>query len=265
MVSTGTSVAVGARGRVGDRTPRSDGVPKVKGTFAYASDLHRDGMLYGATLRSPVSYARIRSVDITPALVTPGVVAVLLAADVPGKNRFGLNFDDQPVLAEDVVRYTGEPIAVVAARVAASGQGRGQGHHARPRTPRGRVRHGTGHGAGGATTARMGQRAAPCPYCAWSPRHRGGRCLGGGLLRDGHAGPGRTGAGGGLGRAGRGRRGGRICHHAMAARRQGADRALPRPARGQGQAAPGRRGRRLRLARGHPHAGPRLRAGTADG
>ena len=115
-MSTGTSVAVGARGRVGDRTPRSDGVPKVKGTFAYASDLHRDDMLYGATLRSPVSSARIRSVDITPALVTPGVVAVLLAADVPGKNRFGLNFDDQPVLAEDVIRYTGEPIAVVAAR-----------------------------------------------------------------------------------------------------------------------------------------------------
>ena len=73
-------------------------------------------MLHGATLRSPVPYARIRGVDVTPALVTPGVVAVVLAADIPGKNRFGLNFDDQPVLAEDVVRYAGEPIAVVAAR-----------------------------------------------------------------------------------------------------------------------------------------------------
>ena len=40
----------------------------------------------------------------------------LVAADLPGKNRFGLNFDDQPVLAEDIVRYAGEPIAVVAAR-----------------------------------------------------------------------------------------------------------------------------------------------------
>lgn len=115
-MSTSTSAAVGARGRVGDKAPRTDGVPKVKGTFAYASDLHRDGMLYGATLRSPVPYARIRGIDITGALVTPGVVAVLLAADIPGKNRFGLNFDDQPVLAEDVVRYTGEPMALVAAR-----------------------------------------------------------------------------------------------------------------------------------------------------
>ena len=263
-MSTSTSTVVGARGRVGDRAPRPDGVPKVTGTFTYASDLHRDGMLHGATLRSPISYARIRSIDFTRALVTPGVVAVLLAADMPGKNRFGLNFDDQPVLAEDVVRYAGEPIAVVAARSRAGGPGRRQGHQARPRAPRGRVRHGAGHGAGRAAAARVRQRAAPCPSSARRPRHRRRRRLGGGLLRDGHAGPGRPRTRGGAGGAGRGRRGRPIRHDAMAARRPGADRPVPRPARGQGQAAPGRRGRRLRVARGHPHAGPRLRAGVAD-
>jgi len=115
-LTTSSSTAVRARGRVGDGALRTDGVPKVKGTFAYASDLHRDGMLHGATLRSPVSHARIGGVNVTRALATPGVVAVMVAADLPGKNRFGLNFDDQPVLAEDVVRYAGEPIAVVAAR-----------------------------------------------------------------------------------------------------------------------------------------------------
>ncbi len=115
-MSTSTSTTVAARGRVGDAAPRIDGVPKVRGTFAYASDLHRDGMLYGATLRSPVAYARIRGVEVSRALATPGVLAVIVAADVPGKNRFGLNFDDQPVLADDIVRYAGEPIAVVAAR-----------------------------------------------------------------------------------------------------------------------------------------------------
>jgi xanthine dehydrogenase D subunit len=93
-------------------------VPKVRGAFTYASDLHRDGMLFGATLRSPVAYALIRGLDVTRALASPGVVAVMVAEDVPGKNRFGLNFDDQPVLSEDVVRYAGEPIAVVAARTA---------------------------------------------------------------------------------------------------------------------------------------------------
>ncbi len=103
------------RGRLGERTPRSDGVSKTSGSFAYASDLHRDGMLFGATLRSHLAYTRIRRLDLSGAWSSPGVAAVMTASDVPGKNRFGLNFDDQPVLAEDVVRYAGEPIAVLAA------------------------------------------------------------------------------------------------------------------------------------------------------
>jgi xanthine dehydrogenase D subunit len=110
-----TITTVGTRGRVGEATPRIDGEPKVTGAFAYASDLYREGMLFGATLRSQVAYARIQSVDISGATATPGVVAVMLGSDVPGKNRFGLNFFDQPVLAEDVVRYSGEPIAILAA------------------------------------------------------------------------------------------------------------------------------------------------------
>ena len=110
-----TITTVGTRGRVGEAAPRIDGVPKVTGSFAYASDLHRDGMLFGATLRSPLAHARIRRVDTSLAVASPGVAAVMLGSDVPGKNRFGLNFFDQPVLAEDVVRYSGEPIAVVAA------------------------------------------------------------------------------------------------------------------------------------------------------
>jgi xanthine dehydrogenase D subunit len=102
-------------GGVGDDVVRIDAVPKVTGTFDYASDLRIDGMLWGATARSPLPSARIRSVDVGGALSSPGVRAVLLAADVPGKNRFGLNFDDQPVLADSVVRFAGEPIAIVAA------------------------------------------------------------------------------------------------------------------------------------------------------
>ncbi len=112
-MSIGTKVRT--PGKVGERVPRIDGIPKVTGDFAYASDLHRDDMLWGATFRSPLAHARVRSVDISQALATAGVAAVLVAGDVPGKNRFGLNFDDQPVLAEDVVRYAGEPIAIVAA------------------------------------------------------------------------------------------------------------------------------------------------------
>src|SRR3989442_4497368 len=72
-------------------------------------------MLWGATLRSPHPRARIVSIDTTAALEAPGVVAVLTHTDVPGKKTFGLDVQDQPVLAADVVRYAGEAVAVVAA------------------------------------------------------------------------------------------------------------------------------------------------------
>ena len=106
-------------GLVGESARRIDGVPKVTGTFLYGSDLKADDMLWGATLRSPHPSARIRSVDVSAALSGPGVVAVLLAADVPGKKTFGLEISDQPVLADDVVRYEGEPVALVAAETRA--------------------------------------------------------------------------------------------------------------------------------------------------
>ncbi|RKS71673.1 xanthine dehydrogenase molybdenum binding subunit apoprotein [Actinomadura pelletieri DSM 43383] len=105
-----------APGGVGDSPLRPDGTLKVAGEFAYASDLWMDGMLWGATLRSPHPRALIRSIDIGPALAMPGVRAVLTHEDVPGRALFGLDHPaDQPVLAIDQVRYQGEPVALVAA------------------------------------------------------------------------------------------------------------------------------------------------------
>ena len=72
-------------------------------------------MLWGHTLRSPHPSARIRSIEIAEAVASPGVYAVLLADDVPGSRFYGLEFTDQPVLASEVVRYVGEPVALVAA------------------------------------------------------------------------------------------------------------------------------------------------------
>jgi len=102
-------------GTVGEVVPRADGIPKVKGEFAYSSDLIAPGMLWGHTLRSPHAHARILSIDISEALSMPGVHAVLTHQDVPGEKHYGLEFPDQPVLAIDRVRYFGEPVAVVAA------------------------------------------------------------------------------------------------------------------------------------------------------
>ncbi|HCT76532.1 MAG TPA: xanthine dehydrogenase subunit D [Micromonosporaceae bacterium] len=94
---------------------RPDGPLKVKGEFAYSSDLWIDGMLWGATLRSPHPRARITGINIGAALAMPGVYAVLTHADVPGHKFYGLDHRDQPVLAIDQVRYQGEPVALVAA------------------------------------------------------------------------------------------------------------------------------------------------------
>jgi CO/xanthine dehydrogenase Mo-binding subunit len=102
-------------GRVGDATLRHDGVPKVTGEFAYSSDLHAAGMLWGKTVRSPHAHARILEIDVSEAVRLPGVHAVLTHEDVPGRKTYGLEFPDQPVLAIDRVRYFGEAVALVAA------------------------------------------------------------------------------------------------------------------------------------------------------
>src|SRR4051812_9126834 len=72
-------------------------------------------MLWGSTLRSPHPRARIRGIEIGAALRVPGVHAVLTHEDVPGRKTYGLEIQDQPVLAWEDVRYQGEPIALVAA------------------------------------------------------------------------------------------------------------------------------------------------------
>jgi xanthine dehydrogenase D subunit len=102
-------------GRVGDSPQRPDGALKVRGSFTYSSDLAVDGMLWGATVRSPHPYARIVAIDASAALASPGVQAVLTHRDVPGRKVYGLEIQDQPVLAIDVVRYWGEAVALVAA------------------------------------------------------------------------------------------------------------------------------------------------------
>jgi xanthine dehydrogenase D subunit len=101
--------------RVGESQRRPDGPPKVRGEFEYSSDLKVDGMLWGATVRSPHPHARIVSIDPSAALALEGVHAVLTHEDVPGRKVYGLEIQDQPVLAIDVVRYWGEAVALVAA------------------------------------------------------------------------------------------------------------------------------------------------------
>src|SRR4051794_2084197 len=100
-------------GGIGESARRPDGGPKVRGEFAFPGDLWAEDMLWGQALRSPHASARIRSIDVTAALAIPGVQTVLTAEDLGGRNAYGLEHRDQPVLAGNVVRYCGEPVACV--------------------------------------------------------------------------------------------------------------------------------------------------------
>jgi xanthine dehydrogenase D subunit len=110
-----TAVTERRRDVIGASPARPDGAAKVQGRFAFSSDLERDGVRWGATLRSPHPYARLVRIDPAPAWRIPGVEAVLTADDVPGEATYGLIAKDQPVFARDYVRYVGEPVAAVAA------------------------------------------------------------------------------------------------------------------------------------------------------
>jgi len=98
---------------------------KVTGQLKFAADLPVTDMTFAKIVWPRFPHAKIKKVDVSRAVALPGVIAVLTAKDVPGKNAFGGIRADQPVLAEDRVRYLGDPIALVIAtsRVAAE-QGR---------------------------------------------------------------------------------------------------------------------------------------------
>lgn len=94
---------------------RIDGWSKVKGEPIYTDDLRLPDMLHGKLILSEHPHAEIVSIDKTPALAHPGVVAVYSAEDIPGRKTFGLVIPHQPVLAEDRVRYVGDPVAMILA------------------------------------------------------------------------------------------------------------------------------------------------------
>jgi carbon-monoxide dehydrogenase large subunit len=108
---------------IGDAHPRLGGERFVAGTARFVDDVRVPGMLHAAVLRSPHAHARLVSTDTKRARDVPGVHAVLTAADVPVNavipNRVpapkGADCYLQPAIARDVVRYVGEPVALVVA------------------------------------------------------------------------------------------------------------------------------------------------------
>ncbi len=99
---------------IGKSRPRIDAYQQVTGKVEYANDLHLRNMLYAKPLLSTEHHARIIDLDTSAAERLPGVRGIATARDAPD-NVNGLIIPDQPVFADDKVRYRGEIVALVAA------------------------------------------------------------------------------------------------------------------------------------------------------
>ena len=113
---------------VGQPIERIEDLRLLRGRGQFVDDLHLEGMLHAAILRSSIPHGRILSLDTAAALALPGVVTVITATDIGDlvptiPLRLAPLIDlvpyEQPVIAHGKVRYVGEPIAVVVAESAA--------------------------------------------------------------------------------------------------------------------------------------------------
>lgn len=102
---------------VGQVVPRPEANTKVTGEAIYTDDLSFPEMLYGATLRAGIPHGIVKKLDISRAKQIPGVQAVLIAEDIPGRVNHGLIIQDWPALigVGEKVRYVGDALAIVAA------------------------------------------------------------------------------------------------------------------------------------------------------
>src|SRR4051812_4995003 len=105
---------------VGQRVKRREDPRLIQGRASYVDDVKIAGMQHLAFKRSDVAHGRIRSIDTSAAQAMDGVEAVLTGAQIAelvGPMSIGTPFPSpiHRAVAMDMVRYAGEPVAVVVA------------------------------------------------------------------------------------------------------------------------------------------------------
>ncbi|MEP5633326.1 MAG: molybdopterin cofactor-binding domain-containing protein [Tateyamaria sp.] len=110
-------IAQAGHGTSGSAIPRVDGRDKIAGQELFGDDIAPPGCLEVLVIRSPHARAKFALGDLETFATTHGIEAVLTKKDIPGQNLFGVipQFVDQPVFAEDTVRFRGEAIAAIVA------------------------------------------------------------------------------------------------------------------------------------------------------
>jgi xanthine dehydrogenase large subunit len=106
----------GASALIGAELAHDSAQLHVAGAAAYVDDIVEPrGTLHAALGKSAKPHARIIAIDTTAVMAAPGVVAVVTAGDIPGRNDVGPVIHDEPILADTLVQYVGQPIFAVAA------------------------------------------------------------------------------------------------------------------------------------------------------
>jgi xanthine dehydrogenase large subunit len=101
---------------VGKALPHDSAHLHVSGRAAYTDDLPEpQGLLHVAIGMSSVAHAHIRSIDLEPVLASDGVFATCTATDIVGENNYGSIVKDDPLFADGLVQYIGQPLFAVAA------------------------------------------------------------------------------------------------------------------------------------------------------
>ncbi len=98
---------------VGQPVARKEGVDKLTGRARYVDDMEREGMWYGATVRSSIPRGLSREI-LFDRTVNWSEFAIVRAEDIPGNNHIQLIVDDQPCLADGMVNHCNEAILLLA-------------------------------------------------------------------------------------------------------------------------------------------------------
>src|SRR5258706_12816532 len=104
------------KGGVGAAIPHDSARLHVSGEATYTDDIpEARGTLYAAIGMSDRAHARIKTIDLAKVRAAPGVVALITAKDIPGKNDYGPVVADDPIFATTLVQYHGQSMFAVAA------------------------------------------------------------------------------------------------------------------------------------------------------
>jgi xanthine dehydrogenase large subunit len=94
-----------------------DWIQHVRGESLFVDDLtNPEGTIHAAVFSSPIAHGKIISLDVEEAKKTDSVFDVITAIDIPGGNQIGAIIPDEKLLADDIVDFRGQPIALVVAK-----------------------------------------------------------------------------------------------------------------------------------------------------